>query len=549
MAWDDGLQPGSPAHQIAASQHRHIRVLAGPGTGKSFAMKRRVARILEVEQVSPGKVLAVTFTRVAAEDLHRELVTLGVNGAQLLQGRTLHSTAMRILMRSHVLAVLGRIPRPLNKFELEPLLEDLGSRHGDKHARRRLIKAYGAGWARLHTEEPGFTRTPAEQEFVDDLIAWLQFHGAMLMEEVIPYLYQYLKNNPGAAERTEFQHILIDEYQDLNRAEQDALRLMGDGGATCVIGDDDQSIYSFKHAHPDGIQQWPTLQPTDSHEIAECQRCPTTVVAMATALIAKNTGRAAKQPLQPIAAKGLGEVVIRQYSTVDMEADAVADKIARLIGSGVSPGEIIVLTQRATFAKPILERLLAKSIPIRSYYSETELDSAAAQERFAIFTLLLNNNDRVALRWLLGTGTSDWRRKPYRRIMHHVSQNGSSPWAVLSQIADGTLSLPHTRPLVERFRVIRAEIQSLAGIADLDPFIQAWLPSTPDTALLEVAVNVAKEGATTPQDLFDELYETITQPEIPNEVAEVRIMSLHKSKGLSSPYVFIVGCTEGLLSG
>ena len=199
MAWDDGLQPGSPAHQIAASLHRHIRVLAGPGTGKSFAMKRRVARILEVEQVNPGKVLAVTFTRVAAEDLHRELVTLGVNGDQLLQGRTLHSTAMRILMRSHVLAVLGRIPRPLNKFELEPLLEDLDSRHGDKHARRRLIKAYGAGWARLQTEEPGFTRTPAEQEFVDDLIAWLQFHGAMLMEEVIPYLYQYLKNNPGAA--------------------------------------------------------------------------------------------------------------------------------------------------------------------------------------------------------------------------------------------------------------------------------------------------------------------------------------------------------------
>ena len=350
-------------------------------------------------------------------------------------------------------------------------------------------------------------------------------------------------------ERTEFQHILIDEYQDLNRAEQDALRLMGDGGATCVIGDDDQSIYSFKHAHPEGIQQWPTLQPTDSHEIAECQRCPTTVVAMATALIAKNTGRAAKQPLQPIAAKGLGDVVIRQYSTVDLEADAVADKIVRLIGSGVSPGEIIVLTQRATFAKPILERLLAKSIPTRSYYSETELDSAAAQERFAIFKLLLNNNDRVALRWLLGTGTSDWRRKPYRRIMHHVSQNGSSPWAVLSQIADRTLSLPHTRPLVERFRVIRAEIQSLAGIADLDSFIQAWLPSTPDTALLEVAVNVAKEGATTPQDLFDELYETITQPEVPNEVAEVRIMSLHKSKGLSSPYVFIVGCTEGLLPG
>lgn len=76
MAWDDNLLRGSPAYGIAASNHRRIRVLAGPGAGKSFAMKRRVARILEVERVNPACILPVTFTRVAAEDLHRELVGL-----------------------------------------------------------------------------------------------------------------------------------------------------------------------------------------------------------------------------------------------------------------------------------------------------------------------------------------------------------------------------------------------------------------------------------------------------------------------------------------
>src|SRR5690349_16606299 len=139
MPWDDNLQAGSSAHDIAASTQPRIRVLAGPGAGKSFAMKRRVARLLEVEQVDPERVLPVTFTRVAAEDLHRELVSLGVQGADELNGRTLHSLAMSILMRQHVLAAVGRTPRPLNEFELEPLLADLSSQHGDKHARRRLI--------------------------------------------------------------------------------------------------------------------------------------------------------------------------------------------------------------------------------------------------------------------------------------------------------------------------------------------------------------------------------------------------------------------------
>ncbi len=196
MPWNDDLVLGSPAYRIAASIHARIRVLAGPGAGKSFAMKRRVARILEVEEVDPAAVLAVTFTRVAAEDLHRELVNLGVPGAAQLSGRTLHSLAMTILMRQQVLDVLGRVPRPLNEFEMEPLLADLSNSHGNKHERRRLIRAYGAAWARLQTQQPGYARTPAEQSFVDDLVEWLILHEAMLIDEIIPYLFQYLRANP-----------------------------------------------------------------------------------------------------------------------------------------------------------------------------------------------------------------------------------------------------------------------------------------------------------------------------------------------------------------
>jgi DNA helicase II / ATP-dependent DNA helicase PcrA len=124
MAWDSNLDPQSPAYQIAADQSRFIRVLAGPGTGKSFALKRRVARLLETA-VPPRRILPVTFTKVAAEDLQRELVNMRVAGCEEIRGSTLHSLGMKILSRQNVLAVTGRVARPLNRFEIEPLLYDL----------------------------------------------------------------------------------------------------------------------------------------------------------------------------------------------------------------------------------------------------------------------------------------------------------------------------------------------------------------------------------------------------------------------------------------
>jgi DNA helicase-2/ATP-dependent DNA helicase PcrA len=548
MAWNDGLDIGTPAHGIAASTHRRLRVLAGPGTGKSFAMKRRVARILE-EGTAPVRILPVTFTRVAAEDLHRELVSLGVEGSDRLRGKTLHGLAMSILMRNHVLAALGRTPRPLNKFELEPLLSDLSNVHGDKHQRKRLIRAYGAAWARLQVHEPGFARSPEDQAFVDELVSWLRFHKAMLMDEVIPHLFEYLRTNPGTQEYNEFAHILVDEYQDLNKAEQEVIRLLGTNGSICVIGDDDQSIYSFRHAHPQGIREWARLHTSDEHAIVECRRCPTSVVGMANALISRNTERLLTA-MQERPANGQGEVVIRQYSNVDVEAEAVSTKITSLIQGGIPPGEIVVLTQRETFATPIFNRLREQNIPVKSYYAESELDTLYAQERFAILKLFIDSEDRVALRWLLGRGTTNWRTSSYKRIMNHSRTSGLSPWWILNAISDGTLDIPYAQPLVSRFEEIKTELASLNAVRDnLENFIEAWLGNSEDAQLLSELVTKCKEGLDTPKELFDKLYESVTHPEVPDEIEEVRIMSLHKSKGLSSPFVFIVGCVEGLLPG
>jgi superfamily I DNA/RNA helicase len=106
MSWDQNLDRNFPVYGIVSSQSRFNRIIAGPGTGKSFALKRRVARLLE-EGADPKRILPVTFTNVAAEDLQREMLRIGVPGCENIRGSTLHSLCMRILSRESVLEAVG----------------------------------------------------------------------------------------------------------------------------------------------------------------------------------------------------------------------------------------------------------------------------------------------------------------------------------------------------------------------------------------------------------------------------------------------------------
>lgn len=553
MPWSDNLQPGSPAYLIASSINDRIRVMAGPGTGKSFAMKRRVARLLEVG-VSPRSILPVTFTRVAAEDLHRELVGMNVPGCDQIEGTTLHSLALRILVRNHVLHATGRMPRPLNDFESKPLEADLQQEYGGVRSLRKKIKAYEAAWARLQHEEPGFVRTPDDAAFRDDLIGWLIFHRAMLIGEVIPQLYDYLRSNPAAAERQEFSHILVDEFQDLNRAEQGVIELLSDVADVCIVGDDDQSIYSFKYAHPEGIRDWSLLhQNADDLTISECRRCPTRVVEMANLLIARNTGRPVHRTLVPMASNGAGVVRIIQYANLHQEIAGVVNIVVNLIEAGTRPGDILILAQRGVIGTPIFESLVGRRIPARSYYAEAELSDEDAQRRFALLKLFVDREDRIALRWLLGLGSNNWLAGNYRRVREHCESSGASPWQCLESLEANTVRIPHSSMLVSRFTALKAELDQLENAASsggLRAVLDALFPAanTRVRDLRALALGIIEPFDLEDRQLFlRELASAIAKPEIPSEIEDVRIMSLHKSKGLSAPVTIIAGCVAGLL--
>jgi superfamily I DNA/RNA helicase len=296
MPWDEGIEGN--ALEIARTDDSPLRIMAGPGTGKSFTMNRRVARVLEEEDVDPERILAVTFTRTAARDLKDELHQLGIEGCENIHAGTLHSFCFRLLGKNHVLEYLNRHPQPLLtvgrsvlKFQAAPLLKDLqwlGDFGGLREMTER-IRAYVAAWARLQRDEPGWVEDEVDRNFERELVDWLRFHKGMLIGELVPYALRYLRDNPQAEERGYYEYVIVDEYQDLNKAEQVLIDLISEDSNRSIVGDVDQSIYSFRFAHPEGIVEYAeTHEGTTDANLEECRRCPSSVVQVADSLIKQN---------------------------------------------------------------------------------------------------------------------------------------------------------------------------------------------------------------------------------------------------------------------
>src|SRR5262245_33081842 len=192
MAWDDNLE--GIARDIAATEDSPLRVAAGPGTGKSFAMKRRTARLLEAG-ANPRRILAVTFSRNAAKELIRDIRALDVEGCDLVRAGTLHAYCFSLLLRNEVLAGLHRVPRPLIsvpnrgylQFETSPMFYDLqGAGFGNLRRKTERVRAFEAAWARLQSEQPGWPHDRIDEAFHRALEGWLRFHQAVLIGELIP---------------------------------------------------------------------------------------------------------------------------------------------------------------------------------------------------------------------------------------------------------------------------------------------------------------------------------------------------------------------------
>lgn len=544
MAWNEGLEGESLS--IAGANDRRIRVMAGPGSGKTYTLMRRIARLLE-EGVNPERILLLTFTRTAAIDLIKSLSELKVQGAEKIRAGTLHSYCFSVLNQESVLRLTNRTPRPLLKFETDFLLEDLSHlRKRGKTETEKKLNAFEAAWARLQNHEPGFAIDPEDHQFQIDIIDYLKFECGMLIGELIPVTLEYLRNNPQCPELTAYDYVFVDEYQDLNKAEQNLINRLSESGNLMIIGDEDQSIYQgFRHANPEGIRLFHESHPdTIDYSLNVCRRCPKTIVQIANSFIQLNQNREPRQ-LNPKPDNPDGHIKSIQWPTIRDEASGIGKYIKNKIQNGTSPGEILVLCPRRQFGYAIKEVLLELNVPAHSFFQEEMLDDDDAKEAYTLLNLLVNSNDNVAWRYIIGKGENP-NCAGFKKIRNYCNQHNIELKDVLIKLTNGEISVPHTDRIIANFKESSERLTSLAsldadGLRDeLFPVYVQW--SVPFRELL---LNI--DSTTTPNDILNTIRTNIIQPEMPTKADFVRIMSLHKSKGLTAQIVIITGFIESLI--
>jgi DNA helicase-2/ATP-dependent DNA helicase PcrA len=544
--WDDGLR--SPHLEIAKSDAKRVGTLAGPGSGKTgLGLMRRVARLL-AEGVDGSRILLLSFTRVAATDLRDKVAALEVPRVDAVRATTLHSYCFGLIQRQSVLKITQRVPRILMAHERDLMLRDLGPDFGDIRQRREQLRAFEAGWARRSEDHPGLAEIPADRAFEAAVLKWLREHRAMLIGEVVPIAYDYLVNNPGAEELSAFDHVIVDEYQDLNKLEQELLDVLSarDETSLCVAGDDDQSIYSMRYANREGILDFIQSEGTESHQIDTCGRCPTGVLSMANSLIQSAPNR--NKPDLKNLRDDPGTVAIVQWDDLDDEIEGVVAAIASdLNKERRAPGDILVLTHRRRIGERIREGLREREIPAESYFTEEELNSDKAQEALALLQLAISPEDAPATRVVVGVGDATGRSTAYQKLLAFAREKDLPVREVLDRLTQGEKVGVAVPALVSRYAKAKKLISQL-DLDDLEKLIDRLFPEDVDkvAGLRRIALDALPEVENA-KELRDRLITAVTQEDVPQSPDFVRIMSLHKSKGLTSPSVFIVGMIDGVV--
>lgn len=549
MAWDTGLTGAHLA--IASYGGTPHRVMAGPGTGKTFALMRKVARLLETG-TPPSSILVVSFTRTAANDLIASLTTLGSPGADKVVASTLHSLCFSILAKNAVLQTTGRVPRPLMSYEVDSMISDLAPNFGGKARTRGLVHAFEAYWAMLQHQTPGWPQDPEHQLFHRELMQWLSYHRAMLIGELVPRALDYVLQNPASPAIPSFSHTLVDEYQDLNKADQTLIDALARNGSLTIVGDEDQSIYTgLRYARPEGIVLFDQTHPnTHDEPLNECRRCPSQQIEMANSLILHN------HPQRPSTiysgpACSPGEVFIVQHNSIQDEVTSTAAFLDWYLTahSGVGAGELLVLATRRYLGYAIKDELIRLGHASQSFFNEECLEHPSAIAGYCLLRLLVDPDDSPSLRSWLGLQHVDWRKSAYDRVWQAAQATGTAIRPLLDEIVAGRVAPPpYTSDLLQRYRDLIAALGLANGQSGTALVDVLWPAGDPDSSDVRGMALAAAATLQSPAEILGELNTNITQPELPGSTGNVvRVMSLHKSKGLTAQCVVVVGCVAGAL--
>jgi DNA helicase-2/ATP-dependent DNA helicase PcrA len=510
----DGLDPEQ--REVATALHGPVCVLAGAGTGKTRAITHRIAYGVRAGILQPSSVLAVTFTNRAAGEMRGRLRQLGAGG---VQARTFHSAALRQLQYFWPKAVGGSLPRLVDrKIQLvadaaaacrirldRGELRDVTGEIEWCKVTQTIPADYAAAAALAGREAP---RDPAETAKIYSAYEDLKRDRSVIdFEDVLLLTVAILQDRHDIAEqvRSQYQHFVVDEYQDVSPLQQRLLELwLGERDSLCVVGDASQTIYSFTGATPDHLLDFRTRHPGATVvKLVRDYRSTPQVVRLANGLLSQARGRAAEHRLELISQRPPGaEPVYAEYTDEPAEAEGAARRIRDLIASGVPAGEIAILFRTNSQSETYEQALADAGVSYQLRGAERFFDRPEVRKAGS------------ALRAAARFGGND-------SLLDDVVDLPSQVRAVLS--GEGWTSKPPAGS-----GAVRERWESLAALVNL----------AQDFA-------TAKPGATL-GDLVAELDERASAQHAPT-VQGVTLASLHSAKGLEWDVVFLVGVAEGMM--
>lgn len=573
MSFLDRLNP----EQLEAVTHRGspLLILAGAGSGKTRVITHRVAHLLDSGEVQPESILAVTFTNKAAGEM-KDRVTQMLGGKvrpSSLWISTFHSSCVRLLRRNG--PAIG-IPREFTIYDSDTQLSlvkqilkelELDEKTFTPRSVHALIshwKNHGVGPEQAFREanDPKNERTAV---VFDHYQKGLKRNQALDFDDLLLDAVRLLQLSPETALKynERFQHVMIDEYQDTNRVQYEFIRLLTQiHKDVCVVGDEDQSIYSWRGADIRNILEFEKdFRGAKIIRLEQNYRSTKNVLAAAGAVVARNSARKGKTLWTQREAGDL----IGFYEGMDAEQEAlfIADTISKFLPG--QHGKKVGVLYRTNGQSRLIEealrryRLKYKVVGGLSFYDRAEIKDLVCYLKVAI-----NPGDSISMLRIVNTPPRGIGATTVEKVEQAALENNVSFWDALQAAGPGQGLAPRALGAVSDFVHMIQDLHALAaGKAPVIDLLKWILETTRFTAAFQVIgdpesekrleniqelLNAAADSSERAEELSDFLDHAalVSDADDLDERAQISLLSLHTAKGLEFSLVFLAGLEEGL---
>ncbi len=565
-------------------------VIAGAGSGKTRVLTYKIAYLLE-SGYEPWSILALTFTNKAAKEMKARIAKqVGEQSARYLWMGTFHSVFSRILRvesdsvgfpssftiydTSDSKSLIRSI---IKEMQLDEKIYKPGAVQGQiSNAKNHLISPDAYAVSREMMEHDLAAKMPAIRDIYRRYWDRCRQSGAMDFDDLLFYTFLLFRDYPEILHKyqEQFKYILVDEYQDTNFAQHSiVLQLSKKYQKVCVVGDDAQSIYSFRGANIDNILKFTKLyQNTQVFKLEQNYRSTKTIVCAANSLIEKNREQIRKEVFSE---KSQGEpiAVFQAYSDME-EGDIVSNKIMELrMSQHYSYDDFAILYRTNAQSRIFEEALRKRNLPYKIYGGLSFYQRKEIKDVIAYFRLVVNPNDEEAFKRIINYPARGIGDTTVGKIIEAANANSISLWEVLCSPLQFGLNInkgTHTklqgfRELIENFSRVLSErnayematsIVKEAGIVN-----DIYQDRTPENLSrqenIEELVNgihdfcaMREEEGNENISLSDFLSEVSLlsdqDTDKSGDEAKITLMTIHSAKGLEFRNVFVVGMEENL---